>query len=630
MPCAAQGLSIPDSPNCFFTDFHFRPLTNTPHLRYDYSVHSAEFPYLADWLAVTFRWLVIVGVAVGVAASHPFSPLAALLLAMLLGWNLFITVLAALNRRLSGHRPLNVAVDTVLALGLLCIGGWSGGLLWAGLAPLLSGAVYYGFAGSLTAAALLTGSAAAVFLQPGAGSRLAPAGLLPLAGMAFGLALLLGALLNWLTGQLRGIYLERLGQKRAAEAQARQRGHDQMRTFYQLTETLNTSLNYQTVLNQTLDLSASALGLTPDEAARLVSAVLLFQTDELTVAAARRLSPSDLRRRFPAREGALGAILTSGEPQQVEDLPRDPELGRILVFQAAPHGLCLPLKRGLSIFGVLVYAHDDPAFFNSERVELLLLLSQQVINALENARLFEDLSSEKERLITLQDNIRKQLARDLHDGPTQTMAAVAMRAQVAAQLLPEQPGAAAEELSWIAEAANRATAEIRSLLFSLRPLVLETEGLAAALNTLAAKTSQTYGQKIDLEIDELLAAGMDGAHASVVFSIVEEALTNACKHASASQVSVRLRPFNRDGSLALLEVADNGRGFDVQAAAGDSALRGSFGLVNLRERAEQINAYLNLQSAPGRGTRVQVFIPLTPQAVDRLRMGALSTSGSAD
>ena len=103
---------------------------------------------------------------------------------------------------------------------------------------------------------------------------------------------------------------------------------------------------------------------------------------------------------------------------------------------------------------------------------------------------------------------------------------------------------------------------------------------------------------------------------SVIFYLVEEAVNNARKHARAPHIWVNLRPF--ESEIAMLEIRDDGAGFDVATVNRSYDQRGSLGMVNLRERTELINGVLNLQSAIGKGTRVQVYIPLTEEAADRL------------
>jgi signal transduction histidine kinase len=264
----------------------------------------------------------------------------------------------------------------------------------------------------------------------------------------------------------------------------------------------------------------------------------------------------------------------------------------------------------------MIFAHPDANYFNSDRRDMLDMIGRQSVVAIQNARLYQDLVEEKERMIDVHEEARKKLARDLHDGPTQSVAAMAMRINIARRLVEKDPKSAVDELSKIEELAHRTTKEIRHMLFTLRPLVLESQGLAAALKSMADKMRETYNQNVTVNIDENIATQMEMGKQGVIFYIIEEAINNARKHASAANIWVRLNTFQV--GLALLEIEDNGVGFDVEAVNKAYENRSSLGMVNLRERTELVNGLLNIQSAIGKGTKVQVYIPLTEDAADRL------------
>ena len=227
-------------------------------------------------------------------------------------------------------------------------------------------------------------------------------------------------------------------------------------------------------------------------------------------------------------------------------------------------------------------------------------------------------------MIEAQEEARKKLARDLHDGPTQSVAAIAMRVNMAQRILLKDPKAAGEELVRIEELARRTTKEIRHMLFTLRPLVLESQGLVAALQSMADKIKETYSQNVIIAVEQNILQDFEVGKQGVVFFIVEEAVTNARKHARAEHIWVNLRAFEKE--MVLLEVRDDGVGFDVAAVNRSYDQRGSLGMVNLRERTELVNGVLNIQSSAGKGTRVQVYIPLTEEAADRLHHASVNRS----
>ena len=240
---------------------------------------------------------------------------------------------------------------------------------------------------------------------------------------------------------------------------------------------------------------------------------------------------------------------------------------------------------------------------------------------MQNARLYQDLVEEKERMVEVQEEARKKLARDLHDGPTQSVAAMAMRVNLARRMMAKDVNEATNELVKIEELAHRTTKEIRHMLFTLRPLILELQGLNAALQAMAEKMRETFSQNVLINVDENILNDMEMGKQGVIFYIIEEATNNARKHANAPHIWVRLRPFEKE--VALLEIEDDGLGFDVAAVHKSYDKRGSLGMVNLRERTELVNGLLNIDSAPGKGTRIQVYIPLSEEAADRLHHGKM-------
>jgi signal transduction histidine kinase len=155
------------------------------------------------------------------------------------------------------------------------------------------------------------------------------------------------------------------------------------------------------------------------------------------------------------------------------------------------------------------------------------------------------------------------------------------------------------------------------MLFTLRPLVLESQGLVAALESMAEKVRETYCQDVTIQADLRLVDLLEMTKQAIVFYIAEEAVTNARKHAQAPHIWVRLKLLKDE--LCLLEIEDDGVGFDVSAIDSTYHERGSLGMVNLRERSELVNGVLHIESTPGKGTQIQVVIPLTEEAADQLR-----------
>lgn len=210
-------------------------------------------------------------------------------------------------------------------------------------------------------------------------------------------------------------------------------------------------------------------------------------------------------------------------------------------------------------------------------------------------------------VVSAEEATRKKLARDLHDGPAQNMSTIAMSLNNIRRFLEKDPPFVAKELEKMQELARQTNADVRHMLFLLRPLILETNGLGAALRVLGEKIHHIYGFKVhveaDLEAEEALIDRLQGT----AFYIIEAAANNAGKHAQPTNLWIRLQ--KRDGYV-IAEVQDDGVGFDAEFILSTSKQRGSFGIVNIHERAELIDAQVQITSVIGQGATIRVMIPV--------------------
>jgi signal transduction histidine kinase len=581
-------------------------------------VKSSETPFLADLFTVSLRWVILSGFIVSLSLGGQIDWTVLIILGMAALWNIFAVTLALLNIRLPGHRLINVSVDIIIAMGVYIItGGITGPLVWSAILAVSSAGMYYELRGALLVTIVVT------ILQTGHSYLQLPEFfpnplLVSQLGINVAIGLFAGLLSLPLMRRLRKTYRNISRQRKEAEAMLQRAERERMKALFQITETLSGTLNYQTVLQTALDGSVTATGASAAEARVLNSAFLLFQEGKLRMSAARGFPAHDQNLQLPADHGALNEVLRTGNPKLVTEPANDPELSELIGLQETRAIYILPLIRGLNAFGILLFAHPEISFFTSERCEMLEMVSHQAVIAIQNARLFQDLALEKERIVQIQEDAQKKLARDLHDGPTQSVSAIAMRLNIARKLLERSPAEAADEIQKVEDLARRTTQEIRHMLFTLRPLVLETEGLEAALVTTAEKMHDLYQQNVHVDIDPAVVQQLDLPKQTVVFYLCEEAVNNARKHAQAAEINIRLKYVNNEPAIATLEIVDNGVGFDLKQVMGSYERRGSLGMVNLRERSELINALLKIDSTPGKGTRIRVFIPLTQEAIDRL------------
>jgi len=578
-------------------------------------MRTYESPYIADWFAISLRWSALLGLTISLAQANQLHMPRNLLLVILGAWNLVLTFIAGTNRRLNYHRQISLAIDlTAGGLFFWFQGGLSGPAFWVGIIPVLSAAIYFELVGAfLVGMGMVILQVISTFiLYP-----IVPALLISFAGGCSTLLLsyVFGYLGKGATQNLRWIRQKNL----AIQQKGRHFENERLRAIYNLTSTLVATLDYKKVLESVLDMSMTAVksetDSSPDD--KMICAVLLFSKDEkLEVASARHFSSSDMRIMLPCQQGALLKAVDGGEPILIDEIANDPELCQIIPLHDCSQVYCFPLRSGFSVYGLLIFGHPANAYFTQERIDILDILSRQAVIAIQNARLFQNLADERDRMVEIHEETRKKLARDLHDGPTQSVSAIAMRVNLARLMLDKDVKKTADELVKIEDLARRTTKEIRHMLFTLRPLILESQGLTAALQASAEKMKETFSQEVIVNVEEDMLAEIEIGKQGVIFYLAEEAVNNARKHAQAPHIWVRLKQVERD--IALLEIEDDGIGFNVTEITRAYDERGSLGMVNLRERAELINGYLNILSSPAKGTKIQVFIPLSEEAVDQM------------
>jgi signal transduction histidine kinase len=427
---------------------------------------------------------------------------------------------------------------------------------------------------------------------------------------ALGLRALILIFLPWLTSGLTERWSENnrqsvvLAQLQADQALTEARAYrDQMRSLYEVAYTLSTTSDYRQVLDAALRESRK---LVPFSA----GCVLLSSGngDELYVAASQSFSVADQTRRVAGLHGALANALRSPEGQILADPSRDGTLTMFETLRTCRSTCVIPLRAGMRTYGLMVVASDRPAAFASEQLDMLTALANYAIIALHNAQLIFDLKEERTKLLSKEEEVRHQLARDLHDGPAQSIAAITMNLEFIKRLLERDPERVNEELDKLSALAKRTTYEVRTMLFELRPLVLETQGLRVTLEQYLERFKHNdAGVAIILEADGMDDVHLDTKTEGTLFNIIQEAVNNALKHARAEHIWVRLR---RDDTMLFAEVEDDGVGFDKAAVLRSYEKRGSFGLLNIDERSRLVGGRADMLSTPGQGTKVSIVVPI--------------------
>jgi signal transduction histidine kinase len=311
-------------------------------------------------------------------------------------------------------------------------------------------------------------------------------------------------------------------------------------------------------------------------------------------------------------DGLLAEVAHRGERRH-----RDSDTAAAaLAGRSAQHGtadgalLTLPLVVRDTAVGALQLEHRSELHFNEDRTRLATAFANQVAVALENTHLYE------QALEKAAYDERQHLARELHDSVSQALYAILLGTHTAQRQLERSPAKASEALHYVESLAQAGIAEMRALIFELRPESLEEEGLVGVLRKQLDAMEHRHGLEISMRLPD--EPDLPFASKQVLFRVAQEALHNIVKHARASNVRLELV---REGSALRLSVSDDGVGFDPH---GDNGAPGHLGLTSMRERLTAVAGNLDIASRPGDGTTVTATLPLRASAA-----GATGAEGAA-
>lgn len=376
----------------------------------------------------------------------------------------------------------------------------------------------------------------------------------------------------------------------------------ELRLLYEVGQSLAINLDLSSLLNDIKQRAPDVVG-----AERCSIFVLDEETNELVIDIQGR------EFRMPADRGIAGWVATHGIPQIVSDVEQDTRWYDVIARESEFTNrslVCVPMHVRDRVIGVmqLLNKHGGETF-NEQDVQLLMTLAAQAGIAIENARLYRKLKEERDRLLAKESQVRNTIARDLHDGPTQRLTAIMMNIEFIKKLLTAMPERVSSELDTLSDLVNRTITDIRTFLFELRPLGLETQGLLATMQQYALRWHDPSGKGIKLRLEApstipRLTPDVEAA----TFIIIQEAINNARKHAQTPEIIVYL--YIEEGHL-VASVRDRGKGFDVAAVEANYTSRGSLGLLSMKERAQLINADLRFRSERGAGTTVELRVPLS-------------------
>jgi len=323
-----------------------------------------------------------------------------------------------------------------------------------------------------------------------------------------------------------------------------------------------------------------------------------------------------LHTRMPIDKGVAGAVATSGKPLIVNEAARDARHAWQFDVQTGfltRSIICVPMQiKGMTIGVLEVLNKYSGEGFDHEDEQLLMTIAGQAAIAIENARLYQSLREERDRTIKAQEDARRELARNLHDGTVQLLAAISMNIDHLERLIRLKPQEALAEVESLRALSRQATRQARLMLFELRPVILETRGLVAAMSAYVEQLASGESYVVHLDADTL-PGRLSPKIERTAFLILQEAINNVKRHAKAKNVWVRLK---LEPAALRLEIEDDGVGFRLADLEGAYDERGSLGLLNMRERAEMVEGKLSIESLSEgreRGTRVTLAIPLAAQ-----------------
>ncbi|GEM_PF-969348 len=348
-------------------------------------------------------------------------------------------------------------------------------------------------------------------------------------------------------------------------------------------------------------------------------------------------------------EGISGWVAATGEPLLINRVAEDPRWSASADHASGfvtKSALCTPLTvmgRTIGVLEVLNKLDEDgrEGLFTAEDLALLNTIGTQAAVAIENAQLYQSLVEERDRIIQTEEEVRRQLNRDLHDGPAQGLAGIIMRLDYIKKLMVNDPRSVMLEIDSLQELARRTNKDIRNMLSQLRPIILETQGLIPALQSYFASLSESGISYHFLADQNAATADLGSTAEGAIYIIIQEGINNIKKHTEARNVwlTVKQAPIpvgprsSKTNSVTsplygtnvlvtpglVFTLRDDGAGFNVEEVLNSYSERGSYGLLNMRERAQLLGGNVRFDSRPGSGTTVTIQVPLSTTTRDDVR-----------
>ena len=581
----------------------------------------------ADWWICIARWPVLIGLFL-VVFSDPLRtrrvwfPLFNGLLLAAITYSIILTILIHLQFSHPRLPLVTTIIDSLLFAALVYTSGRSSSLIvdtsgrvpslifFFALFPICVAIIHFGFVGGLSVVGLFSILRVIFLFQEHTYFMQKKVDVMRMVAVGTDIAVLfLAAALGGLMNRLGPKLEEEEEESEPEEVVKLREAQEQLKEMFKMAGTLGAQLDSLHVLETMLDVGLAGFEEVGWEEEIPVGIVFLLKEtpegDRLYVATSRYLDREDEARLIAGKTGLLGEVIESVEPLIHDELKDDPELGQFLSLQKCQSAVCVPLQAEGGVYGLLLFASPESDAYTTEFMESLAIYCDQAVTALQNVEQYQDLYQEKDGIIARQEQARQKLVYDLRRGPLQTIKTIAIRLGRARAMLTKDPKGGMEELARLEVLTRRTVRGLRTLLFSLQPMTLKSEGLEA---TLERYVQQMEGQKpaIHLDIAELgdrLSPKISG----VVFSIIEEAIANAREHAEANNISVQV---GLQDNLFIAQIKDDGKGFYTYAERFSSESMDGLGLSTIESWTKSINGKVAINSTVGRGTTVTLTVPL--------------------
>ncbi|MCB1018744.1 MAG: GAF domain-containing sensor histidine kinase [Acidobacteria bacterium] len=341
-------------------------------------------------------------------------------------------------------------------------------------------------------------------------------------------------------------------------------------------------------------------------------AILLLDesTSQVAVKASKGMSRS-LVRSFDAKlgDGFAGVIAASGEPQIIVDAKNDERIASKKIRDEFYSVWGVPLTVRGKTTGVVALGFSYEYHCLPREMKLFEAIAERCALAIEKAQLMEELRLREERIRQLGEHMmkveeeeRRRISRELHDEVGQALLVVRLYLEMIEGMLEKEKKPARTKLQDTREVVETTIVEMRRLISALSPNVLQELGLPASIRQFVKNLSRTFPGRVRMRMSNV--EELPDGPKIMMYRLVQECFTNAVKHSNARNVSVEL---TRRNGLVRMRMQDDGVGFSVAEA---SQKRESFGVAGMRERVELLGGKIDIASAPGKGTKVSIAIPV--------------------